>query len=165
MLIGQQPARVNNIKHNNSSNHHSSIKSNKVLLMSDQEPMPSLQKLDSTVNASHVNAQNGENHRAQQGHNRPSQRLEKLVAHGPENKVGGEEDEDGDREELEDDTGHHDVGTGCGVAVDFVCFGRGHATADGLDDEGDNVAGAEDPKVEAGFEDGGFSAEDLDEAA
>lgn len=165
MLIRQQPARVNNIEHNNSSNHHSSIKSNKVLLMSDQKPTPTLQKLNSTVNASHINAQHGENHRAQQGHNRSSQRLEKLVAHGTENKVGGEEDEDGDREELEDDTGDHDVGAGCGVAVDFVGFGGGHATADGLDDEGDYVAGAEDPEVEAGFEDGGFAAEDLDETA
>lgn len=156
---------MDNIKNNNSSDHHSSIKSNKVLLMSDQEPVPPLQKLNSTVNASHINAQHGENHCAQQGHNRPSQRLKKLVAHCTENKVGGEEDEDGDREELEDDTGYHDVGAGCGVAVDFVCFGRGHATANSLDDEGDDVAGAEDPEVEAGFEDGGFSAKDLDEAA
>ncbi|OKO99336.1 hypothetical protein PENSUB_8723 [Penicillium subrubescens] len=133
--------------------------------MSNQESTPPLQKLNSTVNAPHIDAQHGENHRAQQGHNRPSQRLEKLVAHGTQNEIGGEEDEDGDREELEDDTGYHDVSAGCGVAVDFVGFGGGHATADGLDYEGDDVTGAEDPEVEAGLEDGGFSAEDLDEAA
>lgn len=50
-----------------------------------------------------------------------------------------------------------------GVAVDFVRFGRGHASADGLDDEGDDVAGAEDPEVEAWFEEGGFAAEEADE--
>lgn len=54
---------------------------------------------------------------------------------------------------------------GRGVAVHFVRFGGGHAAADGLDDERDDVAGAEDPEVEAWFEEGGLPAEQADEFA
>lgn len=156
---------MDDIEHNDSGNHHSSIKGDEVFLVSNQEAMPALQQLDSTIDAPNINAQHGENHCAQQRHNRSSQRLKEPVPHGTDDEVGGKEDEDGDREELEDDTGYHDVSARCCVAVDFVCFGRGHATANSLDDKGDNVAGAEDPEVEARFEHGGFSAEDLDEAA
>lgn len=73
------------------------------------------------------------------------------MAHGADDKVGRAEDEDGDGEELENDASDHDVGPRGGVAIDFVCFGGGHAAADGLNDERDDVAGAENPEVEAWF--------------
>lgn len=43
--------------------------------------------------------------------------------------------------------------------------GRCHAATSCLYNEGNHVAGAEDPEVTFGCEEGGFAAEDLDEAA
>jgi hypothetical protein len=57
------------------------------------------------------------------------------------------------------------VRAGRGVAVDIAGCGRGHPAADGLHDERDDVAGDEDPEVEAWADDGGFAAQQGDEAA
>jgi hypothetical protein len=57
------------------------------------------------------------------------------------------------------------VRAGGGVAVDIVRGGRGHPAADGLHDERDDVAGDKDPEVEAWTDDGGFAAQQGDEAA
>lgn len=57
------------------------------------------------------------------------------------------------------------MGAGGCVAVFLVCLRGGDAAADGLDDERDDVAGAEDPEVHFRTEDGGVAAEDLDETA
>ena len=66
---------------------------------------------------------------------------------------------------MEDDAPDHGVGSRVGVAVDLVGFGGGQTAADGLDDERDDVAGAEDPEVEVRGKDGGVAAEDFDEVA
>lgn len=121
--------------------------------MSNQVPTPTLRQLDGTVNAPGIDAKHREDHRSKKRNNGTSHGLQETTAQGPAHKVCCAEDEDGDGEELEDDTGYHDVCAGCGVSVYFVDFDGGHAAADGLDDQGDDVAGAEDPEVEAGFKD------------
>jgi hypothetical protein len=50
---------------------------------------------------------------------------------------------------LEDDACDHDVCSGSGVTVFLIRCGGGHGAADGLNDEGDNVARNEYPEVDS----------------
>ena len=160
-----QPARMEDIKHANSSHHHRAIKRNEVLLPGNQIPSPTLRQLDGTVDASDVDTEHGEDHSGEQGGDGSAHVLQKTTTEDAADEIGGASDKDGDREQLEDDTGDHDMGAGGCVAVFLVCFGGGDAAADGLDDERDDIAGAEDPEIHFRAEDGGVAAEDLDEAA
>lgn len=82
-----------------------------------------------------------------------------MAQHATE-KVRSASCEDGDGGQLENDTCDHYIGSRFGACV-LVRFGRSNATADGLDDEGDHIAGAEDPEIHGGTEDGGVASEDL----
>lgn len=62
-------------------------------------------------------------------------------------EIRSKENENGNREQLEDDPSDHGVCSRCRVPVYLVRSCRGHSAADGLDDQGDYVAGAEDPEV------------------
>ena len=121
--------------------------------MGNQVPPPTLRQLNRTINTPNVYADHGENHRTEK-RNRAGQRLQETAAHTPANEIGCAKDEDGDGEQLEDDAGDHGVCAWRGVTADFVHFAGGHAAADSLDHQRDDIAGAEDPEVQAGFEDG-----------
>lgn len=86
-----------------------------------------------------------------------------MAPHCPTDEISCTDHEDGYGEHLEDDPGNHDVCAWCGIAVDLGCLGGGHAAADGLDDEGYDIAGAEDPEVETWLEEGGCTTEETDE--
>lgn len=156
---------MENIKHGNSSNHHRAIQRNEIPLRGNQIPIPSLRQLNRPVNTPHIDTKHRENHRREQRHNRPLHLLQQPLGQRPPDKIRRAEHENRNREQLEDDSRDHRVGARIGVAVDLVGFGGGHAAADGLDNERDDVAGAEDPEVEAWAEDRGFAAEKFDEAA
>lgn len=143
--LGQQPAGVDNVENNDGNNHHSTVESNEVRLVGNQVALPALQQLDGSVDTPNVNADDRQDHRAQQRDHGAGQGLQQAALHRAADKVGGAEDEDGDREQLENDTRDHDVRAGLGVAADFAGFLRCQAAADGLDDQRDHVAGAEDP--------------------
>jgi hypothetical protein len=63
-----------------------------------------------------------------------------------ETKVDTARDEDAHGHQLEDDTGHHDVGSGLSRGARSGRSG-GLATANSLKDEGDDVGGDEDDEV------------------
>ena len=95
--------------------------------------------------------------------------IERGVTHavrahdGPDGEVGAEEHEDQEGEDLEGETGDHDVVARFGVLVG-VGGGGGHAAAEGLEDEREDVAGDEDARVREGFDAGVFGAEGDDDA-
>lgn len=132
---GHQPARMENIKDDDRTDHHRAVKGNEVPLRGDQVPAPALGQLDSSVDATDIDADDGEDHRGEEGDDGAGHGLQKAAAEGAADEVRGKDDEDGDGGHLEDDACDHDVGAWGGVAVDFVCRGGGHAAADGLDDE------------------------------
>lgn len=165
LVAGHQPAGMKDIKDHNSSNHHRPVKGNKIPLRGNQIPTPALRQLDGPVDAPHIDTHDGEDHRAEQRHNRPSHGLQETAAETAPDKVRGEDDEDGDGGHLEDDARDHDVGARRGVAVGIVGRGAGHSAADGLHDERDDVAGDEDIEVETWADDGGVAAQQGDEAA
>lgn len=133
--------------------------------MRDEKARPPLQQLDGPVNASDVDADHGEDHGGKQGHNGALVMMQDMGTGYAAHEIDRTDDKEGDGGHLEDDTGDHDVGTCRGVAVDLIGCDRSHAAASGLDDKGDDVAGAEDPEIELWAEEGRFPAKDLDEAA
>ena len=90
--------------------------------------------------------------------------LEGFLA-GADEEAGAECGEDGDGGHLEEDARDHDVGAGFGVASGCTGGVGGEGAADSLDDEGDDIAGAEDPEVEFWADGGGTWAFDSDELA
>lgn len=138
---------MQHIKHSYRNNHHSPIKRNEVRLVSNEITIPSLHQLDRTIDTPNIDTDDGKYHGGKQGDDRAVHGLQETFAHSAADEVHRADDEDGDREELEDDTSDHDVRASCGVAADLVGFSGSHAAADGLDDERDYVAGAEDPEV------------------
>ena len=161
--LGQQPPGMKNIKYRNRSNHHRPIKRYKVPLIRNQIPTPPLRQLNRAIDAPRVDTQHGEDHCREQRHQTPRHGAQQPVPQTPTDEVRRARDEDRYREHLEDDAGDHDVSAGVGVAVGFVRLGGGHAAADCLDDERDDVTGAEDPEVEAWGEDRRLAAEEVDE--
>lgn len=158
------------IKHDNSSHHHRPIQRQKIPLSGNQIPVPALRKLNRPINTPHINTQDRETHRSKERHQSPSgqppiQTIQKPLRERATHEIRRARHEDGYREELEHDARDHCVGARVRVAADFAGFRRCQAAADGLHDQRDHVAGAENPEVEAGGEDGGFAAEEVDEAA
>lgn len=145
LLVIQHPSRMQHIKHSHRNNHHSPIEPNKVRLVRNEITIPSLRQLDRTIDTPNIDTDDGKYHRPEQGKDRAGPRLQQILAHNAADEVDRANDEYGYREELEDNSSDHDVRASCGVAADRIGFSGGHAAADGLDDEGDYVAGAEDP--------------------
>lgn len=165
LITRHQPARMEDIEHANRSHHHCAIERNEVLLPGDEVSGPALRQLDGTIDTSNIDAEHGEHHGAEKGGDGPAHCLQKSTTENPADEIGGASDKDGNREHLKDNTGDHDVGSwGC-VAIFLVHFYGSHAAADGLDDERDDVAGAEDPEVHFRAKDGGLAAKELDEPA
>lgn len=161
----QEKGRVDDDEHAHRNDHNGSIQHEKVDLVRDEVARPSLRQLNGPVDAPNVN--HGEAH--QHGAQHPPH----LPAHGPAQSPTGARDppqeiraqhpKDGHGDELERDAGHHDVGA-------LLLLGarvgrRGHGAANGLDDEGDEVAEAKDDSVQLGGEDGGTGTQGEDEAA
>lgn len=138
---------MQHIEYTHRNNHHSPIKRNKVRFVSNEITIPSLHQLDCTIDTPNIDTDDGKYHRSEQGHDRAVHRLQQTVAHSAADKVNRTDDEDCNREELEDDASNHNVRASCGVTADLVGFSGSHAAADGLDDERNYVAGAEDPEV------------------
>lgn len=138
---------MHHIKHNHRNNHHSPIKRNEVRLVSNEITIPSLHQLDRTIDTPNIDTDDGKYHGGKQGDDRAVHGLQQTIAHSAADEVDRADDKDGNREELEDDSSDHNVRASCGVAADLVSFSGSHAAADGLDDERDYVAGAEDPEV------------------
>lgn len=84
-----------------------------------------------------------------------------LLAHGP-GVVGAQGHEDGQADDLEAEAGDHDVNA-CLLQGPRV-GGVGQGAADGLQDEGEEVAADENDGVGAGFEAGDGFAVDKDDA-
>ena len=109
LLIGQHPSRMQDIEHSYRNNHHSPIKPNKVRLMSNEITIPSLRQLDRTIDTPNIDTDDGEYHRAEQGKDPAGPRLQQIHAYSAADEVDRANNEDGNREELEDDSSDHDV--------------------------------------------------------
>lgn len=157
LVVRHQPAGMEDVEDSHGKDHHGAVERNEVPFGRDQVSVPALGQLDGSVDTPNVDADDGEDHGSEQGVDGTGGMAEQSMLDTAADEVGGADNEDGDGEHLEDDAGNHDVRAGCGVAVDLVGLGGGDTTADGLNDEGDNVAGAEDPEVEIGAEDGGLA--------
>lgn len=95
---GQQPPRVKDVEHRNSSNHHRPIKRNKVPLRGNQIPRPALRELNRPINTPHINTQNREDHRPKQQHDRPLHIPQQFLAQRASYKIRRADHEHRDRE-------------------------------------------------------------------
>lgn len=145
LVARHHPTRVKDIEDGHGKNHHGAVKGDEVPFRSDQISVPAFGELDGSVDTSDVDADDGKYHGTEQGVDVAGGLAEELVLDAATDKVGGAGDKDGDGKQLENDTGNHDVRARCGVAVDLVGLGGGNTTANGLDDKGDDIAGAKDP--------------------
>ena len=133
--------------------------------MRDQVAPPALCELDGAVDAADVDHdeadQDGDEDEldvARDGVPEPG-----PPARDAPREVPQEHPEEGHGGELEDDAALHDV---CAAVLLLVCVGhRGHRAADGLNNQRDDVARAEDDGVPLRGQDGGGSAEVTDEFA
>lgn len=148
---------MEDIENNNGKDHHGTVQSDKVTFRGDQISGPALGQLDGSVDTSNVDADDGEHHSAEQGVDVAGRIAEQLIFDAAADEVGSADDEDGDGEHLEDNPCNHDVRAVCSVTVDLVGFGGGHTATDSLNDEGDDIAGAENPEVKARAENRGFA--------
>ena len=78
--------------------------------------------------------------------------VELDVAVGAEGEVAGEQNEDEHDDDLEGETGDHDVGAQLEEVWIVEGRARGHATSRGLQGECDDIAGDEDPWVQLGLD-------------
>lgn len=154
LFPGHEPARVDEVEHGDGGHHHGAVEGDEVPLRRDEVAGPALQQLDGPVDAPDVDAGHGEDHGVQQRQHRAAHRVQQVLPHHAPQEVGGAQHEDGNRAHLEHDAGHHDVRAGFRVAIDLVRGLRRHPSADGLDHQRDDIAGAEDPQVEGRAEDG-----------
>lgn len=165
MQISQQQSRVEGYEYAHSNDHDRRIETNKVSLMRDKVSRPTLRQLDRPVNTPNVNHDEADDHGSQD-------QLDLLGEHPAKAQpptrhttpeIRPEHPKDGHGDELERDSCNHDV---CALVLPFSGIGtRGFGAADGLDDERDEVAGAENKGVEFCRDDGGGGAEVDDEAA
>lgn len=162
---GHEPSGMDEVEDADGQDHHGPVERDEVSLVGDQKAGPTLQQLDGTVDASNVNAHDGEDHDEEQRHHGAAHLVQQVLPPHAAEEVGRAEGEDGDGGHLEDDPGDHHVGAGFRVAVDRVARPRRHAAADGLHDERDDVAGAEDPQVQRRAQNGRFPSENGDESA
>ena len=132
--------------------------------MRDEIPTPPLQQLHRPINTPRINQRDRKRRRPdrQLDPARQRQALHFLRAQQHQHEEG---DEHGDGGHLEDDAADHDVGAGFWVPDAGLEGGGGEAAADALHDDGDDVAGAEDPEVEGGGEGRGVVPEDGDQLA
>ena len=130
----------------NSNDHHGPVQRDEVPLMRDQKPAPALQELNGPVNAPDENGHHAQRRRP---HQEPQVSLGASAAHSDE-EDDAQDRENGDRGQLEEDAGDHDVGSGLRVPGRRARSVRGQGASDGLDDKRDDVAGAEDPEVRFG---------------
>ena len=157
------------IEYGHCKHHESAIQADEILLVRDQIAAPSLQQLDTPIHASNEDCHHTQARRCKQQLQIHREGLVKGVllrgAVDTKQEDGSQDGENSDGGHLEEDTGHHDIGARLGVAV---WRGRGvgcKATAYSLDDEGDDVAGAEDPQVPFGGDGGSVRALEADEPA
>lgn len=146
------PARVDEVEDSNGQNHHGAVERDEVPLRGDEVSVPTLQQLDRPVDAADIDTDDGENHGPQEGDHGVPHRVQHVASHRAPDEVGSTHHKDGDGRHLEDDTRDHDVRACRGVAVDLVRLGGGYAPSDGLDHEGEDIAGTKDPQVEGGTE-------------
>lgn len=140
---------MNEIEDHNSDNHHGSVEGNEKPLMGDKIARPALYELDRAIDAADVDTGDGKHHRREKWDDRAGCGLQEAPTDRAADEFGGQDDKGRDRGELEDDTADHCVRAGLGALVGVVQSRGGHAAADGLDDQRDDVAGAEDPEVQA----------------
>lgn len=163
------------IENQHRNNNHDTLEHNKQRLVLDQRTVPPFPELDDAVDGADEDADGRQRQRDEKSselHAPPEGRvggIERGFAHavradnGPDGEVGAEEHEDQEGEDLEGKTGDHDVVARFGVLVG-VGGGGGHAAAEGLEDEGEDVAGDEDARVREGFDAGVFRAKGDDDA-
>jgi hypothetical protein len=168
-LAVHQPGRIKDIEVRDGEDHERAIQGDEILLVCDQVAGPALQQLDAAIHASDEDGHDAQTCGADQQLQIPRKDLVTGVllwgAVDTEQEDDGEDGEDGDGGHLEEDTGHHDVGAELGVAVGRG-GGVGCKTATyGLEDEGDEVAGAKDPEVPFGRDGRSVGALEGDEPA
>lgn len=160
LLPRLRPSRPRKVKNHHTKHHHHTIQDPKVSLRDHQVPRPSLQQLHRTINSS--DDQNSHTQTRRKDDHSHFRLLEDLTARAQTAKdhPNEEREEDDDGGELKEYTCNHYSGPGCGVADRCLleCYG-GHATADGLDDERDQIDGAEDVKIHLWGDGGGLTAE------
>ena len=64
---------------------------------------------------------------------------------------------------MEDDAGDHDVGSNLEIPVGFIGGCGGYTAANGLQEQGEEIDGAEDPEVLFGAQGARVPTEDMDE--
>lgn len=161
----QENGRVDDDEDAHSNDHDRGIQDDKVRLVRDEVPRPPLRELDGPVDAADVDHGEAHQHGAQNPSHLLGDRPPEPAAATPDapQEVGAQHPKDGHGDELERDACHHDV-RALLLARGGV-GGRGGRAANGLDDEGDQVAEAKDDGVQLGRDHGGGRAEDQDEAA
>lgn len=161
----EDDGRVDGDEDTDGDDHDGGIQTDKVALARDQVALPALGQLHRPVDAPDVDHDEADQHGGQGHAHAPGDvGAEVTLAAGHAAvKVGDEDAKDGHGEELKDDASHHDVGPlvlrGDGIGQ------RGLGAADGLDHEGDEIAGAKDDGIHPGREHGRTAPEVDDEFA
>jgi hypothetical protein len=147
---------VEDIQHQSSNGDHDALEPDKEILASHKGTGPSLGQLGDAVDATPEDADESQGQGAEEGaeHDRGADLCEggglvegggaetAMARPGAPGEVASEEHEYEHCDDLGDKAGDHDVVAGLGV---FAVCGEdgGHGAADGLEDEGDEVAGDE----------------------
>jgi hypothetical protein len=134
------------------------IKTNKVSFRLEQVSLPTLEKLDRSVDASNVD-EDDRNDGGVYGKTLP---LCERKTTSSLDEDGEETAEDGHEDELEDDTSNHQSGARFGV---FTLVGgtRSEATTASLNEKGDDIDDEEDPEVKFRTDDGVLRTDGSDE--
>lgn len=170
IALPEAPSGMEGVQGQHGDNDHDALEHDKVSLILDQLALPPLRQLDDTVDAADEDADGGQG----QGDEEPFEfgrgaqggvagfahvlgcawRAGSAgIALGADGEVEAHEDEDGEGEDLEREPGDHDVVTRFGRFVVVRCH-AGHAAADGLEQQGDEVARDEEARIRQGFDSG-----------
>ena len=168
-------SRVEDVQRQHGHDDHGPLEADEEMLVPDQGARPALAQLGDAVDGPDEDAERRQGQRDQEsaelgaGPQRRVPGVQGRVAHGPhppqrlDHEVQAEQLEQEQREDLERQARDHDVVAHVRALV-LVAGDRGHAAADGLEQEGDDVARDEDARVREGFDVRVFGAEGDDDA-
>ena len=161
--FAETPVRVEGVESQDGDDDHDALEHDEQGLVLDQFPLPALRQLDDAVDAADEDAQRGHGQGGQEA--AEPERAAQLgvvgvegagpvragVAHGADGEVGANEHEDAQGEDLKGQPGHHDL-VAVGRRRVVVRGHAGHAAADGLEHERDDVARDEEARVRERFD-------------
>lgn len=152
------------IQRQHTSRHNRALQANKVPLRLNQMAAPALTQLSNTIHTPRENAQRRKDQRNQEpsesfaGSQLRMHRIQRALSaqllHGeirPHRKVCGQHNENQQREDLHAQPRQHDVIARLRIGA-LVGGSAGHAAAERLENQGEEVAGDEDLRVALGLE-------------